>query len=98
MTGLPKGYVILRLRAGHHSEFVMVRDGQNRTATVGCDSRQQLLSKTLLYFVGHFANILRVFTTVILNVSDKYIFEYNAKEQISIEEQVSCKIWEQIVL
>ena len=43
MTGLPKGYVIPRLKAGHRSVSVVARDGQNRAAgaAAGCDSRQQ---------------------------------------------------------
>ena len=49
MTGLPKGYVIPRLKAGHRSVSVVARDGQNRKvgAAAGCDSRQQLISKNV---------------------------------------------------
>ena len=49
MTGLPKGYVIPRLEAGHRSVSVVARDGPNRAAgaAAGCDSRQQLISKNV---------------------------------------------------
>ena len=47
MTGLPKGYVIPRLRAGDQTASVVARDGQDRAAgaAAGCDSRQLLFDQ-----------------------------------------------------
>ena len=47
MTGLSKGYVIPRIKAGDQTASVVARDGTNRAAgaAAGCDSRQLLFEQ-----------------------------------------------------
>ena len=47
MTGLSKGYVIPRIKAGDQTASVVARDGTNRAAgaAAGCDSRQLLFKQ-----------------------------------------------------
>ena len=72
MTSSPKGYFIPRPKAGHQS--VVVRDGQNKTEQLmllqAVTAGSSFFLRMLTHFIERVANIVRIFMTLILIVSD----------------------------